>query len=207
MSFSYLNIFVVINNEKRDEIKMMKTICYLAATAFMLASTAVSAATVPTVWAPTNEDVDFIQFDLPGLSLTTSGGTLAMFDEADFGGDALVIGEFGGHVTFTASGSNWIAQFFDVSDAAGDSITLTGNSHFVLGINYNDGLGYIADDGKPIPASSPDSYMITFRGGTPDGEKLGQTLAVDVKVVPVPAAAWLFGSGLIGLVVVARRHA
>jgi hypothetical protein len=115
----------VINNEKKEEIKMMKTISYLAATAFMLASTAVSA----TVWAPTNEDVDFIQFD---LFLTTDGGVLAMFDDADFGGDALKIGMTGGHVTFTASGTDWIARYFDVkNEATGDPITLTGNSNFV----------------------------------------------------------------------------
>ena len=29
--------------------------------------------------------------------------------------------------------------------------------------------------------------------------------AVDVPAVPVPAAVWLFGSGLIGLVGIARR--
>ena len=32
-------------------------------------------------------------------------------------------------------------------------------------------------------------------------------LEVDVQVVPVPAAVWLFGSGLIGLIGVARRKA
>ena len=30
---------------------------------------------------------------------------------------------------------------------------------------------------------------------------------IDISAVPVPAAAWLFGSGLIGLAVVARRKA
>ena len=184
---------------------MKKIINYLAATAFMLASTAASAVTFdPTVWAPTNEDVDFIQLDLPGLSLTTGGGMLAMFDEADFGGDALVIGEFGGHVTFTASGSNWIAQVFDVNNAPGGSITLTGDNNFVLGMDW--GLGYFPDDGNPIPTSSPDTYLITFDGfDRPERPITGSTLAVDVKVVPVPAAVWLFGSGLIGLVGVARR--
>jgi len=32
-------------------------------------------------------------------------------------------------------------------------------------------------------------------------------MANDITAVPVPAAVWLFGSGLIGLVGVARRKA
>ncbi len=193
---------------------MNKTINYLAATAFMLASTAASAATIdPTVWAPTNEDVDFIQLDLFGL--TTNGGTLAMFDEADFGGTALVIGvngETGGHVTFTASGSDWIAQYFDIDNLAGNSITLTGDNHFVLGMNWDFNIpatvnGYFPDSGWAV-TSSPDSYLITFDGfDMPESPIQGSTLAIDVQAVPVPAAAWLFGSGLIGLVGVARRRA
>jgi hypothetical protein len=179
---------------------MKKTINYLAATAFMLVSTAVSAVTIdPTVWAPTNEDVDFIQLDLPGLSLTTGGGELAMFDEADFGGDALVIGEFGGHVTFTASGSDWIVEVFDVNEVSGGTITLFGDNHFVLGMDWGIG-GYFPDSGWALE-SSPDTYLITF-----ESEAIGKTLAVDVKVVPVPAAVWLFGSGLIGLAGIARRR-
>ena len=183
---------------------MKKTINYLAATAFMLASTVASAVTVdPTVWVPTNEDVDFIQLDLMGL--TTNGGTLAMFDEADFGGAALVIGADGGHVTFTASGSNWTAQYFDVDNVAGDSITLFGDRNFVLGMKWWDFLGYHADSGWAV-TSSPDSYLITFDGfNGPESPIDGSTLAIDVQVVPVPAAAWLFGSGLIGLVGIARR--
>ena len=176
---------------------MKKTINCLAASAFMLASTAVSAATIdPTVWAPTNEYVDFIQ----SSDVTTDGGTLAMFDEADFGGTALVIGETGGHVTFTASsGSDWIAEVFDVNNVSGGTITLSGDNHFVLGMDWGIG-GYFPDSGWALE-SSPDSYLITFKS-----EAIGKTLAVDVKVVPVPAAAWLFGSGLIGLAGVARRR-
>lgn len=33
------------------------------------------------------------------------------------------------------------------------------------------------------------------------------TVGIDVQVVPVPAAAWLFGSGLLGLIGIARRKA
>ena len=191
---------------------MKKTINYLAATAFMLASTAASAVTVdPTVWAPTsNQDVDLLQFNFDGL--TTNGGALFMFDEADFGGNALKIGADGGHVTFTASGSDWIAQVFDVNNASdGTTITLSGDNHFVLGMKWVDSTfpgsvnGYFPDSGWALE-STPDTYLITFDGFKGAEDPItGSTVAVDVQVVPVPAAVWLFGSGLIGLVGVARR--
>ena len=41
--------------------------------------------------------------------------------------------------------------------------------------------------------------------GTPYTEKFNITLNGTAAVVPVPAAVWLFGSGLLGLVGVARR--
>ena len=37
------------------------------------------------------------------------------------------------------------------------------------------------------------------------GSTLGMDLRVELTVVPVPAAVWLFGSGLIGLIGIARR--
>ena len=187
---------------------MMKTINYLAATVFMLASTAASAATVgtgPTVWAPNSADVDFLQ--LVDFGLTTNGGTLALFDEADISlTNALVIGEAGGQVDFVASAvpgsSDWIASF------NGMNLTLKDDNNFRLGMKWGAGV-YVTDLTWELQTGlKTDSYLITFRSGTsPDNFKTGQTLAVDVKVVPVPAAVWLFGSGLIGLVGVARRRA
>ncbi|HAJ93124.1 MAG TPA: hypothetical protein DCO71_11015 [Gammaproteobacteria bacterium] len=32
------------------------------------------------------------------------------------------------------------------------------------------------------------------------------TMTFTVQAVPIPAAAWLFGTGLLGLVVVARKN-
>ena len=176
---------------------MKKTFNYLAATAFMLASTAASA----TVWAPTSADVDFIQI---GDLISTKGGTLAMFDEADISlTNALVIGTDGGQVDFVAStvpgSSDWIASFNGVN------LTLKDDNNFILGMKW--GTGDYFTDSKWELQTGPDtdSYLITFRSGPTPDDKTGQTLAVDVKVVPVPAAVWLFGSGLIGLVGVARR--
>ena len=178
---------------------MMKITNYLAAVALMLSA---SIANGSTVFAPTNEDSDFVQIDFFGLS--TNGGDLALFDEADFGGVALVIGDAGADVTFTASGSDWTAEAFDVGGASLGSITLTGDKNFVLGMSWDSGTTYFADS-SVAPQSTADTFLVTFESN--DERVAGVTLAVDVAVVPVPAAAWLFGSGLIGLVGVARRQA
>jgi len=78
--------------------------------------------------------------------------------------------------------------------------------NFVLSPGYNqlasfnisgNQIWYDFDQNGPIQASALgpiDARMIINRGGTLD------------TVVPVPAAVWLFGSGLLGLVAFARRR-
>jgi len=188
----------------------MKILFYLASAALILASTSANA----TVWHPTNEDTDFIQLDFGGGSgISTNGGILALFDD-DTGltGPALVIGQDGGHVVFSDNmDGSWDAEVFDMNNASGGSITLLGgDANFELGISWNGGGLYWGDTGSSIQ-SSPDTYLIVFDGlvQTPDGprRRSGSTLAVDLAPIPVPAAVWLFGSGLLGLVGVARRRA
>ena len=170
----------------------------LLITTFMLASTAATAATI---WAPTNIDTDFIQFG----SITTNGGILALFDDSDSGfGNALEIGQDGGQVVFTDNmDGSWNAEVFDVSNVSGGSLTLTGNTNFSLGIDW--GAGYFGDTNFSL-ISSPDTYLIVFYGFNNLGDRIsGNTQAVDLAPIPVPAAVWLFGSGIIGLIGVARR--
>ncbi len=187
----------------------MKIIHILTAATFMLASSVTTAATI---WAPTNIDTDFIQFDFAGNpdagpGIHTNGGILALFDDdTGFGGPALVIGADGGHVVFTDNiDGSWNAEVFDVTNASGGSITLSSNTNFILGMEW-DGVYY--GDSNSSLLSSPDTYLIVF-DGVVDGdiEISGNTLAVDLAPIPVPAAAWLFGTGLLGLVAVARRRA
>ncbi len=184
----------------------MKIKHIIAAATFMLAT---SAATATTIWAPTNIDIDFIQLDLPGLS--TNGGNLALFDDSDTGfANALVIGQNGGQVVFTDNNDgSWNAEVFNVSNTSGGSITLSGDNSFSLGMDW--GAGYYGDSNASL-LSSPDTYLVVFDGTDAQGGRIsGNTLAADLGIgtpilaVPVPAAAWLFGAGLIGLVSVARR--
>ena len=154
-----------------------------------------------TVWHPTNVDSDFIQFDFGPY--TTNGGDLAMFDDSDFGGTALTIGDAGGQVVFSDNmDGSWNAEVFDVNNISGGSITLSVNKNFTLGITWDGGTTYYTDSNYAL-VNAPDDYRIAFQGQ----QVVGRTLAIDVAPVPVPAAVWLFGSGLLGLVGVARRRA
>ncbi len=125
-----------IRNNYRYEIKQLinkeinhENFTHLSIAVLGLSSAAASAATI---WTPTNEDTDFIQFDFAGI--TTNGGTLALFDESDFGGTALVIGSTGGNVVFTDNlDGSWNAEFFNVTNTSGGSITLAGGNNVLAG--------------------------------------------------------------------------
>ena len=78
------------------------------------------------------------------------------------------------------------------TDADGDTFF---NSAYVRG-DYNSGGTLI--DAKAIWYD--DSYSSAFVV-----DAMGVALVRDVSAVPVPAAAWLFGAGMLGLIGVARR--
>lgn len=65
----------------------------------------------------------------------------------------------------------------------------------VGGCTFNDVVSIIREDGKLPPT------VLNFRA---DGRSSVGAVAVS-SAVPVPAAVWLFGSGLLGLVGIARR--
>ena len=83
----------------------------------------------------------------------------------------------------------------------------------------NDGFyDALALSGGITPGSSLGSYSVRFNylgAGAPGSQRfeIVDPFTFDVldsgqtNLVPVPAAVWLFGSGLIGLIVVARRKA
>jgi hypothetical protein len=79
------------------------------------------------------------------------------------------------------------------------SLLLTGSSNFILGLSTDNGASWIAD--AAVVSLGANSYSVTFGTGA-------NVIEVDVQIippVPVPAAVWLFASGLLGLVGIARR--
>lgn len=167
-----------------------------AAAVALLVSAPVSASTV---LAPTDGNVNFlnntIDFGQPGTQL-------GMFNVGDLGNtsnSALVLnGSRGSAVAiFTPLAANWGV---DIRPRAGsstlfDNLTLFGSDRFILGLSVDGGLTWNPDTGvSPLGGGM---YYVNFTGG--------RTLAVDVQVVPVPAALWLFGSGMLAMLGIAQR--
>ena len=164
--------------------RLLGAVCACIFTLLMIAR--VDAATI---FAPTDGDVNFLFSEL-------AGGTLAMFDDSDQSYlGAFIIIPLPSVVDFT--GPVNINGDYTATNSLSNTLTLTGSSNFILGFNV--GGNWLADSG--VVSAGANSFIVSFGGDS--------VLEVDVQIVPsqvpVPAAVWLFGSGLLGLVGMARR--
>ena len=118
-------------------------------------------------------------------------------------------GFFGDVAIYTAEtdGVHPDAPFAAVSgDLTGTALTLDLSSWTAYwnGTSFNQG-GMISatTDGAGNFTATWDALVV---GGAFDGQIGAWTINGTVSAIPVPAAAWLFGSGLLGLVGIARRR-
>ena len=189
---------------------MKKITKLVAAGALTFSATLASASTI---LSPTDGDVNF----LTSSSFIENNLSLAIFDdtEAVAGGSPIVSStgilevtlhdgflNDGGVIDFLGNvgtgGAYQASNQVDLYDFPIDP----SNDNFIVGLGITTGAGTVwyADSGF-IPGPANNGTLIWDLGGT-----LG-VVAVDVQVIPVPAAVWLFGTGLLGLVGVARRRA
>ena len=113
--------------------------------------------------------------------------------------------------TNTINVETWYSTI--VPDADYNLVSLSSFGDFTDFFNFGDTvLLYFINDGGPIASGSAtitDTFMfspnIPYSTGVVFGTGANGNAAIAVSAVPVPAAVWLFGSGLIGLVGVARR--
>lgn len=145
-------------------------------------------ANAATVFMPTNADVNFFNLTL------ASGSVLAMFDDSDTGFTNPLDIPLPSKVVI---GGPDVSGDFTATNILNQNLTLTGNSWYILATNHNN-AGWTSDFFTNCSVDTGSCFVV-FGDGT--------VLAVDsqVAVIPVPAAAWLFGSGLLGLVGIARK--
>jgi len=171
----------------------MKTAQILTASVLGLVSTAASS----TVWVPdintSTGDFQEVTFASFGVSSATydlvfyDAGTAASI-EPSF--TSLTLADLNGTVGISANPAPYTATF------GGDTAALGATGEFELALWDGSAFTFVSDYTVIVPGNA---YTIEF------GSVTGEILGVDLAPVPVPAAVWLFGSGLIGLVGVARR--
>ena len=168
---------------------MMKLVKLFALLVFGFSVSSVNASTV---LSATDGDVNFLFASLP------SGVTLYMFDDDD-------------NNSFATAGSSLLVPIPSIVGISGPqtgdylasnssgNLVLTSAPNFVLAV-FDANMGTWVGDSNPVFYGNGNAAQLTF-------DLSGGALVVDVQPIPVPAAVWLLGSGLIGLVGVARRRA
>lgn len=162
---------------------MMKIRNVLLGTALFVSASVANAATA---FYPTDGNINFV------LETGDLGDyTLAIYDE---------VADFGTPDFLEVTSPELI--FWDgvdtLSDVDANSVTIDGD--FVLAVS--DGGAWIGGDvnfGSTLTVPEANAYAIQFTGAG------GFEMVVDVQPVPVPAAVWLFGTGLLGLIGFSRR--
>jgi hypothetical protein len=193
-----------------------KSIAFTLAT-LSLSSTVTAATLLGTGTLDTVDDLTIIQ--------TSSGQVLEWLDLSATAGMTVEVAED----MYQADGFAWatgneVAELYDafnISYSAFSSSVVDLNVDDATAQNYinylgitdsqNGSMGWLDDltttllhtySCISVSSCNPDSFVYNTVSYWPDDAAVGVFL---VRVVPIPAAVWLFGSGLIGLIGIARR--
>jgi len=114
----------------------------------------------------------------------------------DYAGFFLTAVDGGTQLMSTVDGNPFNTENVSITQAGPDGLLGTADDVVWTGNRHTDGISGIRMDNGPFPG-----FNANFDVRTMD------LTGVTVSAVPVPAAVWLFGSGLLGLVGIARRKA
>ena len=132
---------------------------------------------------------------------TTIGGSFAIFDNETALNDGTSLLEIikGDKIVANGTAPDSVVSLTNVRTSVTLDIT---DSNFVFGASTTSGSPWTLGTGTELYFAGSDHWNITFADLGPELK-----VVVDIQAIPVPAAVWLFGSGLIGLIGIARRKA
>jgi hypothetical protein len=178
------------------------TMKVLVSLLFMLAATSAGATTV--YFTLTGHVTDYFGGTDFGLIVNDPVTATGSFDDSLIGGD-IITGS--GTLDFTSDITDLVItaglQTFTSADDNGSGQLEIINGIVLDGFSSSAGFVYAGTNAGEHELTS-DAGTDTFLGNV---EILGVWDTFSMTTVPVPAAIWLFGSGLIGLVAVARKKA
>ena len=147
----------------------------------------------------TLENADFFYLSIP------NNFTLGLFDASDLTFINALMVNTGNAVSFSPN-TTGAGAYSATNDQSGLTIpiptTLGGNAAFILGLFDSNTSTWLGDSGATdVSGGAGTAFNVSFTTAS------GQIMGVDMTLaqIPVPAAVWLFGSGLLGLVGIARR--
>ena len=140
------------------------------------------------------------QTDVPMMAFMTTDGSVVNQADVNAADKILLFDPFNGLPGDQINTMRLLGETVFGSDSSGVSVLTPDTFVELLVWNTAAGEWNISVDSEPV---GPDSVIQTF----PDGQQalLVDVVQPDIMETPLPAAAWLFGAGLLGLVGVARR--
>ena len=173
-------------NNKSKTLRALSLSCALGASSLFVGS--VQAGSAP-LWMPTSGTVNTLDIFL--FTDKTSDYQFAIFD--DMNDSEMLALESIDTVSFSNTTTGWTAT------GSNGSINLGDDDHFLFGV---------LDTRQEAPEwsfalmeyeeESPNVWKLDFKAS-------GSLIAVDVAPVPIPPAALLFGSAVLGLITISRR--
>ncbi|MDD1620625.1 MAG: hypothetical protein LUQ11_04015 [Methylococcaceae bacterium] len=171
------------------------------------------------VWSPTASDVNFLAYGpfSSAFSGWTQTGTIGIFEDNVNVATSTPVAKFsnGATVTFTPNGSNWDIK---LASMGADTLTetLAASNQFQLGWLSNG--KWIPEAGNNSNPWTPNFWQLTFIDGSLASNNTETLYATNIKLpsqlvdsfplttVPLPAAAWSFMLGIMGLLAIGKRR-
>ena len=140
------------------------------------------------------------------FSLPLGGLPVPINTYAEVGTTLTAFTDAGGSI-FTTSGTGKIVDSQDISlspfPVSEDKGVDVGNTFSIAGKGTDS--DFDSASGSIISGGPYDTMSVVVAFGLTDQTGVGLSGFVEQTAIPVPAAVWLFGSGLIGLIAIARR--